>query len=169
MSLSHTYSSSPSSDGALSMAPLPPPLSAHHHRRAVVTGCDVVQLKGKTRQVGAASRGMEPVPVPLGCLQAVQGPEGTVVGSDMVSQSLHPGSTALGTKGSDILFLQSAERLQGVPDLKTHAWLMLTTCVPKSWPRAALGGLCKQRSTLPCSRQLHNPTSGCEIPWEHPQ
>lgn len=40
----------------------------------------------------------------------------------MVNQSLHPSSTALGTKGSDILFLQSAERLQGVPDLKTHAW-----------------------------------------------
>lgn len=46
------------------------------------------------------------------------------MGSHRVSQSLHPSSTALGTKGGDILFLQSAERLQGVPDLKP----MLRSC-----------------------------------------
>lgn len=104
------------------MAPLPPLLSAHHHHRAVMTGCDVIQLKGKTRQMGAVTWDTEPVLAPVGCLRAAPGPEGTVEGSDMVNQSLHPSSTALGTKGSDILFLQSAERLQGVPDLKTHAW-----------------------------------------------
>lgn len=105
---------------------LPPPLSTHRHRRAVMMGCNVIQLKGKTRQVGAISQGTEPVLAPLGCLQAAPGPEGTVEGSDMVNESLHPSSTAMGTKGSDILFLQSAEGLQWVPDLKTHAWLMLT-------------------------------------------
>lgn len=50
--------------------------------------------------------------------------EGTVAGSHTVSQSLHPSSTALATKGADMLFLQSAERLQGVPDLKP----MLHSC-----------------------------------------
>lgn len=44
---------------------------------------------------------------------------------------------------------------------------MLTTCVPKSQPEAGHRALCKQGSSLPCSRQLYDPTSGCEIPWEH--